>query len=119
MPDDIEYDELPRGRVACDVVTERYTILADQCTPADKALVASRIRLVCLYPRAILGTVEHVVGGVLDEEDIPNCSGKMSKKYFQPFSCPLPASVSGSRYAGMQESHHGVISLFLEGDSHC
>src|ERR1700757_4253439 len=28
-------------------------------------------------------------------EPFPNRPGKMSRKYLQPFSCPLPASVSG------------------------
>ena len=38
---EVDYDEIPRGRIAYDVVVERYTILADQCILADTALVAS------------------------------------------------------------------------------
>ena len=41
VPEEVDYDENPRGRIGYDVVSERYTILADPCILTDRALVAS------------------------------------------------------------------------------
>jgi len=38
-PTDVEYDELPRGRVMYDMKTQRFTLLADKCILRDKKVV--------------------------------------------------------------------------------
>ena len=40
VPQHVEYDDSPRGRIAYDIVTERFSALADRCILADKLLVS-------------------------------------------------------------------------------
>jgi hypothetical protein len=39
VPPDLEYDEVPRGRVVYDTKTRQYTLLADPCILKSKPLV--------------------------------------------------------------------------------
>ena len=48
VPPETEYDDLPRGRTAFDIVAENFTILADQCILRDTGLVAEIKRLLHL-----------------------------------------------------------------------
>ena len=40
VPSDVEYDEVPRGRVVCDAQTRKYTLYLDRCILRDKKLVS-------------------------------------------------------------------------------
>lgn len=39
VPGEMEYDELPRGRVMYDTKTRRFTLLADRCIVRNKKIV--------------------------------------------------------------------------------
>lgn len=41
VPEDLEYDEVPRGRAVYDTATRKYTLFLDRCILKNKKLVSS------------------------------------------------------------------------------
>ena len=58
-PAETEYEELPRGRVMCDMKTGRFTLLADRCILKRKDFIAEIKKQLCLPKQTSLGTDPH------------------------------------------------------------
>jgi hypothetical protein len=48
VPPGAEYEEFPRGRVAYDTRTQRFSLLADRCVLRNTSKVAELIQILCL-----------------------------------------------------------------------
>ena len=59
VPRDVEYDEVPRGRVLYNTSTRKFTMLADRCILGNKAAVRRMRELFHLPPSTETGTDPH------------------------------------------------------------
>jgi hypothetical protein len=48
VPADLEYEELPRGRVMYNTKTQRFSLLADKCILRDKGIISKIMSALCL-----------------------------------------------------------------------
>ena len=70
VPEDLAYDQVPRGRVAYDWVSERATLLADRRILEDPAVMQEIIERLGLPPGTRIDTDPHYwTGSVMDQDD--------------------------------------------------
>ena len=69
VPVDLDYDSVPRGRVAYDWVTERFSLLADRRILKDQAAMQEIMTCLGLPEDTQVGTDPHYVTQRVEDQD--------------------------------------------------